>query len=59
MSEYNVDNMIKLANYLSENMNTETLKEVVFSCLVDGYEVDRRSFELDWKHNMEGNTDAV
>jgi len=59
MSEYNTDNMIKLANYLSENMNTESLKEVVFSCLVDGYEIDRKSFETDWKHNMKGDVDGV
>jgi len=57
MVEYNVENMVKLATYMVENMNSESLEELAYTYIIDGYDIDEDSFQEDWSNCFEKHPD--
>ena len=47
--EHNDENMVKLANHLTSEKDTETLREITYTWLLSGYESSERQFREDWE----------
>lgn len=46
---YTVENYVKLAKHLTEEMDTEGLREITYTWHLNGYEKSERQFREDWE----------
>ena len=48
MPEYTTEKMVELADSVVESMDTEQLREIAYTYILDGYEVNEEGFYEDW-----------